>query len=539
MEKTRREYFEFYTQMKHVILIPTYNEAENIETILHALFSQYPNIYIKVIDDNSPDGTGTIVKKMTEAYSHLSLLSRNEKNGLGKAYINGFQEVLSDKSATHIIMMDADLSHNPMYIGEMIKQSSDYDVVIGSRYIAGGGTVGWEWWRIMLSLYGNLYARVITISPITDLTGGFNCISVSALKKINLDAIDSSGYAFQIELKYLLRSHGANVKEIPIIFANRTGGESKMSNHIISEGIRAPWRMVLRKRNNEKQNGSLVCTLCGEASSFFTRKNGFTVYKCSVCHFLFVSPLPSAVNVYTDDYFFGAHGGFGYVDYDADKRPMISTFERYIKEIHKLGFMEGRLLDVGCATGFFMEIAQQKGFDVSGVELSSFAVQKGREKGLSIIQGTLESDDFKKESFDVVTMCDVLEHVTDPKGFLSEAKRILRPGGILLINTPNAESFVARVFGKKWHLIVPPEHVHYFSPRNLGSFLAQNGFEVRVIKTIGKRFTFQYIFKTLYVWQHFALWNWLAKIFSHGVLSKLYIPLNTHDNFFMIAEKNV
>jgi dolichol-phosphate mannosyltransferase len=233
--------------MKHIILLPTYNESENIEKIISVIFQLKPDIYIKVIDDNSPDGTGKIVSGLQSKYDHLSLLSREVKNGLGKAYVHGFKEAMKDPEVTNVIMMDADFSHDPKYLQEMVNLSKNYSLVIGSRYIKGGDTVGWEFWRKTLSFFGNLYARSILRMSVNDMTGGFNCIDVNLLKRFELDNIDSSGYAFIMELKYLLYKNGASIKEFPIIFKNRIGGESKISNHIINEGILAPWKMLLKK----------------------------------------------------------------------------------------------------------------------------------------------------------------------------------------------------------------------------------------------------------------------------------------------------
>jgi len=229
--------------MKHVILLPTYNEAENIESIISRIFELQPEIYVKVVDDNSPDGTGDIVKSLLGTYPNLSLLERKMKEGLGKAYIHGFREVMSDKEATHIFMMDSDHSHNPACVSGMIEYSQTYSLVIGSRYTTGGKTEGWELWRRLLSFFGNMYAKFVTGMPVNDVTGGFNCISIEYLRKLDLNSIGSSGYAFIMELKYLLYKNGVSIKEIPITFENRLGGESKMSGHIISEGIVAPWKM--------------------------------------------------------------------------------------------------------------------------------------------------------------------------------------------------------------------------------------------------------------------------------------------------------
>jgi dolichol-phosphate mannosyltransferase len=234
--------------MKHIILLPTYNEAENVERIISRIMTEAPSLYVKVIDDNSPDGTSDIVKKLMDKYSKLSLLCRSGKEGLGKAYTHGFREVIKDPEATHLFMMDADMSHDPKYLEEMVSQSGQYDLVIGSRYTKGGGTSGWETWRKLLSFLGNFYARSVTRMPVKDMTGGFNCIKIERLKLVDLDSVSSSGYAFIMELKYNLYKKGASIKEIPITFVNRYGGESKISNNIISEGIMAPWKMIWKQK---------------------------------------------------------------------------------------------------------------------------------------------------------------------------------------------------------------------------------------------------------------------------------------------------
>lgn len=229
--------------MKDIIVLPTYNEKENIGSIVPLIFSILPQINILVADDSSPDGTAETVKKLQNTYKNLSLISRPEKKGLGRAYINAFEHILKDRDVRTVIMMDADLSHQPKYLVEMLEKSKDFTVVTGSRYVKGGKTVGWEMWRKILSFFGNLYCRIITQMPIKDCTAGFNVINAELLRKINFSKIDMSGYAFIMELKYNLYLAGAKFYEVPITFVNRVGGESKMSSHIINEGILAPWKM--------------------------------------------------------------------------------------------------------------------------------------------------------------------------------------------------------------------------------------------------------------------------------------------------------
>lgn len=234
--------------MANHIVIPTYNEKENIQRLVPAVFALLPEARITVVDDNSPDGTAEAVRSLQSSYPNLFLLSRNRKEGLGRAYIHAFKEILKQNPAK-LVMMDADLSHHPQYLPAMLAEADSHDVVIGSRYTAGGRTEGWELWRRLLSRYANLYCRTITRLPIRDCTSGFKVINADFLKKIDLSRIDLSGYAFLMELKYALWQAGARFKEVPIIFRNRVGGESKISNHIIREGVLAPWKMIMRKKS--------------------------------------------------------------------------------------------------------------------------------------------------------------------------------------------------------------------------------------------------------------------------------------------------
>lgn len=233
---------------KTIVLLPTYNERENVGLIVPEIFARYPDLRIVVIDDSSPDGTGRLVQEMMTHYAGLSLLSRPKKEGLGVAYKHGIRHVLEMEGATRIIMMDADGSHDVAYIGHLLAESHTYDLVIGSRYVRGGGIEGWEGWRYALSKYGNLYARILTGLPIRDLTAGFYCIRRSVLVRMDFEAMKSSGYAFQIDIKFhSVRDLGASVIEIPIVFKRRREGESKISRHIIREGLLAPLSLLLRR----------------------------------------------------------------------------------------------------------------------------------------------------------------------------------------------------------------------------------------------------------------------------------------------------
>lgn len=250
---------------------------------------------------------------------------------------------------------------------------------------------------------------------------------------------------------------------------------------------------------------------------------------------MFVDPLPSSTSdVYDASYFSGAEGGYGYVNYEEDKEPMIPVFQKYLARIERAAGKKGTLLDVGAATGFFVRLAHQEGFSAQGIEISEHAAALGRKNGLHVETGTLSN---VTGVFDVITMLDVIEHVPDPRAEINRAYALLNSGGILILNTPDAGSLFARVLGKRWHLIVPPEHLYYFNRRNLSRLLEEEGFEVEQVTTIGKSFTLKYIFKTLYKWTKLRLFDVYARWFGYGALSRLAIPLNLHDNMFILARR--
>lgn len=228
-------------------IIPTYDEAKNIIPLLREVRSVLPEATLFVVDDSSPDGTGALVQEFQSTDPLVELYTRSGKEGLGKAYLAAFKRVLAKPDADAVLMMDADFSHAPAYLPKLVSALVDADVVVGSRYVPGGSTTGWERWRVVLSRGGNWYARMIMRSPVRDVTAGFYALRASALRSISLEDFTASGYAFQIELKHRLKKAGLTFHEHPIHFVNRREGESKISHHIISEGLIAPWKLLLWK----------------------------------------------------------------------------------------------------------------------------------------------------------------------------------------------------------------------------------------------------------------------------------------------------
>jgi dolichol-phosphate mannosyltransferase len=232
------------------VVMPTYNEAENVDLIVHAVDSELEHIVpgehrILIVDDNSPDGTGAIADALAAKLDSVEVLHRAAKEGLGHAYLAGFRRAL-EGGAELVIEMDADFSHEPHYLKDLIHSSPDADLVLGSRYVTGGGVRDWGLLRLLISRGGGFYARTILGIEIRDLTGGFKCFRREVLDAIELETVSSEGYSFQIELTYRAILAGFRVQEIPIVFQDRTAGKSKMSAHIALEAI---WRVPFLRRS--------------------------------------------------------------------------------------------------------------------------------------------------------------------------------------------------------------------------------------------------------------------------------------------------
>lgn len=229
--------------MEKLVIVPTYNERENIDLLLDRLLALPFGLEVLVVDDHSPDGTAERVEARRQTESRVHLLQRPAKLGLGSAYRDGFRYAL-DRGAEYVFEMDADFSHDPDAIGSFLEQARDYDLVLGSRYLDGNFTVvNWPLSRLILSYSANLYARWITGLPVHDCTGGFKCFRRRALESVRLDRVRSDGYAFQIEMTYWCWKRGMRIREIPIVFVDRRAGVSKMSRNIIWEALWMVWRL--------------------------------------------------------------------------------------------------------------------------------------------------------------------------------------------------------------------------------------------------------------------------------------------------------
>lgn len=243
-------------KVKVFVVVPTYNESDNIVALIEKILAQRDDIHVLVVDDNSPDGTGDIVARMSSDNPRIHVLHRSGKMGLGSAYCDGFRVALRD-GADFIIEMDADFSHDPATIPALLAATDKYDVVVGSRYLNGVSVVNWPIRRLMLSYFASVYTRFVTGLALRDCTSGFKCFRRRVIESVDLDTIRSDGYSFQIEMNYRCVERGFRVGEIPIIFIDRHAGSSKMSKKIVREAVLMVWKLKL---------GSLVKKL--------TRKGG-------------------------------------------------------------------------------------------------------------------------------------------------------------------------------------------------------------------------------------------------------------------------
>jgi dolichol-phosphate mannosyltransferase len=232
--------------MKTTVVVPTYNERANLQELIPRVLGQSPDIHLLVVDDGSPDGTGEYADSVAAQNDRVSVLHRPGKMGLGSAYVFAFKHLLGGDSDL-VVQMDADFSHDPDVIPDLIEQASRYDVVLGSRYITGANVVNWPLRRLFLSYFANVYTHMVTGLPLRDSTGGFKCFRRKVLAGIDLDTIRSDGYSFQIEVNFRSWRRGFSIVEIPIVFVDRHSGTSKMSRRIVWEAMWLVWRLRVER----------------------------------------------------------------------------------------------------------------------------------------------------------------------------------------------------------------------------------------------------------------------------------------------------
>ncbi|MFA6105029.1 MAG: class I SAM-dependent methyltransferase [Patescibacteria group bacterium] len=283
----------------------------------------------------------------------------------------------------------------------------------------------------------------------------------------------------------------------------------------------------------------MICLNCGNEMSFYFEKKGFKIFKCPKCLLMAVNNIPADLTkYYSEGYFTGDVSLDGYMDYDSDKEVTKKTYLNFLCDIERFlpAGQKKSLFEVGCATGFFLKLATELGWEAEGIDLSDYAVKMAILKGIKASVGTVE--DFKAENkYDAVVMQDVVEHVRDPASLITKAGELLKAGGVLALTTPDSGSLWARVWGKRWHAFVPPQHLYYFSSENIKSFLEKRGFKVEYLEHHGKWFTVPYIIRLFYSWTGFKFFSKLAELASKSFFKNISLPINVRDTIYLIAKK--
>jgi dolichol-phosphate mannosyltransferase len=528
--------------VKTLIIIPTYNENENIRILLGRILElvDAARTDILVVDDNSQDGTPQTVREVMADHRNVNLLSRPGKLGLASAYLGVFAQVqrgeLAPKGYEAIIMMDADLSHPPEYIPQMLAELETHDMVNGSRYIKGGRIENWSFHRRFLSYWGNMYVRTILCTGIKDMSTGYVGFRVGKIRDIDLSRVRARGYAFLSEMKYLFRKLNFRIKEIPIAFTDRVNGDSKLSNAIIKEGLLMPWLVRCKRIRNFMYPAQ--CRLCGGVADFSFNKAGFNLYACRDCNLVQVHPPVSQAQLeeyYGQTYFKAANTAtLSYRDYETSisfKQPLFDCIESSLKlldNVHKV-------LDIGSAYGDFVEHLQQNGYDATGIDISDHAVRMAQSKGRNVLRKTLE--DFAAATpdggFDAVTMLDLFEHLSNPIEGLAQVRGLLRPGGYAMILTPNTHAFMHRLLGRHWYLFTLPQHLNYFNTDNIRHLADRQGWTIVWADRMYKQFSVAYFLHFLAVWSGLRFIDRL----HIGLFDRLVFKYPFSDNMLVVLQR--
>lgn len=488
----------------HKILIATstYNEADSIGILLTEIRAYHPQATILVIDDNSPDGTSGIVAAMRKSDEGLVLITRPRKLGVGSAHKLAIKYATRNKF-DFLVTMDADLSHSPKDIETIIALLRCNDFVIGSRF-AVGGTCDYGLLRGSLSRLANILTRILIGITLKETTTSFRGFSKELLQKLPLDKITSSDYGFFVHLTYLVLQHTDKVIEFPIRFLDRRYGQSKISKKEIFKAADVLCRLFIARvlsqpkskqsEPDEHKDGD-CCVICESAyyQIIFPAKgedhdqrvssanlscnttshhSHGRIVRCLECGLTYTNPLPDNQKLLE---------GYKYVvdkTYLRNLAGRTATFSRNLESVIRFLHPRGRLLDVGCFVGEFLQVAKAKGFMVHGVDPSEWAVNYAREHlDAPIWAGTLKDVPSEVEPFDVITSFDVLEHLPNPLQDCTEINRRLVSGGMFIFSTLNIDSWFPRIMGERWPWYMDM-HLIYFNRDSLSDLLHRTGFRI-------------------------------------------------------------
>ncbi len=512
---------------KVLVFTATYNEADNIASLVEAIFGQLPGCHVLVVDDNSPDGTGEVLEEIRAREPRLRVIHRPAKNGLGTAHKLAVKYALAE-GYDALVTMDADFSHDPGYLPEMMRQLEGAEFVTGSRYVK-GGSCEYPMSRVVLSTVANWLTRATLGIRVHETTTAYRGYRRSLLERLNIDAIKSDGYSYFVESIYqvnrLTREDGVRrgMAEFPIRFADRRAGSTKISKKEIWNGFSTLLRLGIQRAAlgghvppeapvpQPLPSEHLVpCNACGstfqvEEYPASTTRHAVSSYSCTStehashgrivqclsCGLVYTNPQLTSLNVLS---FYAQVEDKTYIE-NIDARA--ATFKYNLDAIAPLLPQGGRMLDVGSYCGVFLQTARERGYQVLGVEPSAWASSYARDVlQVPTITGSLESLPADTKPFDVVCSWDVLEHVGDPLGQLQRINRVLLPGGIHAFSTLDYRNWYPRLLGERWPWMMDM-HIYYFDQKVMKQMLATAGFRIVHHQAYSHIITFEYMLRKL------------------------------------------
>jgi dolichol-phosphate mannosyltransferase len=544
--------------MKRVLVFTaTFNESDNISELIREVQECLPGAHMLIVDDNSPDGTGRIVAEIARSNPTVFLESRPRKSGLGSAHVLALKRAIAG-NYDYLITMDADFSHHPKYLPQLVALlDAGNEFVIGSRYTA-GGRCDYGFMRQLLSRSANTMAVLLLGIPLKESTTSYRGFNIELLKRLDLDAIRSTGYAFFVECVYRVTCATKKLAEFPIHFEDRRAGSSKISKIEIFRGVVALLRLAWERVTSLFRTQSKVpkatlptnpCALCGSLdntiifrSTSVTGQDG-AAYQCTntehashgqIARCLgcgLIQTNPQLAPEFIEGLYADVRDEIYLKNIPARKR----TFRYNLDRIRSHLPTRGKLLDVGAYCGVFLEVAKEDtALDVFGVEPSRWATEYCQtQRALKVSQGTLRTLPKEFYELDVITSWDVLEHVTDPMEELREVNRRLRIGGVYAFSTLNVENWFPKLAGERWPWYMDM-HLYYFTNGILKFMLERAGFEVLAVQPYCHIITGDYL---------------LRKLSSLGVpfvsrlegkvawLTKLFVPFRFGDIQLFVARK--
>jgi dolichol-phosphate mannosyltransferase len=542
--------------MKPLIFTATYNELDNISTLVSDCLTTVPAAHMLVVDDNSPDGTGVLLENMKQRWgTRLHVIHRPRKLGLGTAHMLAMKYAL-ERGYDFLITMDADYSHHPKYLPQMMKELETAEFVTASRYIE-GGRCDYDWKRQLLSRGANYLARSILGIKLHETTTSYRGFNRQLLEKFPVDRIKAEGYAFFFESIFHATRVARTVGEFPIHFEDRRAGTSKISKREIYRSVVRLARLGLRRLLNKFKDyqpiplpsNAEACDVCHEKLhvqlyAATARSHESAMYNCTsshhashgrivrclVCGLVATNPKLSEqelTGLYTD-----------VVDQTyVDNIPArIATFEYNLNRVKSFFPPNAKLLDVGSYYGVFLDVARKQGYKVHGIEPSRAASSYARERfNLDIHTGTLESFSDTDNEFDVITSWDVMEHFYSPMNEIFQINRKLKFGGVFSFCTLNWDNWYARLLGERWPWMMDM-HLYYFDDRVMQDMMRRAGFEMKKMDTYCHIITFDYLLLKLGSLGVPGM-GLARKILAKSPLAKMHVPFRFGDIRMYVAIK--